>query len=304
MTCAEANQIEQVEYLYSLGIQPQKIRKNCYRYWAPLRDEKTASFKVNRTLNAWYDFRLGQGGNIIDFGVLYYHGNVSEVLKRLSGIFSFQPPQIPTVQQPLPITQKLNEALEPTIKVIAAKPLTNPSLCRYLNDRKISFKIVKTYCKEVDFELNGKQYFSFKLANISGGFGLRNQHFKGSTPPKNITQIYFFKAKEIAVFEGQFSFLSYSILQNNFHNLTNFLILDSLGFFPKSCSLREERRKINLYLDRDEAGLKHTQNALKWDIKYVDRSHLHKKHKDLNGYLVHKSQQQKHSQKLGRHFNF
>ncbi len=56
MTCAEANQIDLANYLYSLGIQPQKIRNNDYWYQSPLRDEKTPSFKVNRTLNAWYDF--------------------------------------------------------------------------------------------------------------------------------------------------------------------------------------------------------------------------------------------------------
>ncbi len=56
--------MDMVEYLQKLGYQPQKIRNNDYWYLSPLRDEKTASFKVNRKLNAWYDFGLGQGGNI------------------------------------------------------------------------------------------------------------------------------------------------------------------------------------------------------------------------------------------------
>ena len=41
----------------------------------------------------------------------------------------------------------------------------------------------------------------------------------------------------------------------------------------------EEQRKIELYLDTDQAELKQTQNALKWDIKYADASHLYKEHK-------------------------
>ncbi len=52
MTYAEANPIKMVEYLNSLGIQPQKIRNNDYWYLSPLRGKKTASFKINRKLNA------------------------------------------------------------------------------------------------------------------------------------------------------------------------------------------------------------------------------------------------------------
>ncbi len=301
MTCAEANQIDLAEYLYSLGYQPEKIRNNNYWYQSPLRDEKTPSFKVNRTLNACYDFGLGQGGNLVDFGILYHHCNVPALLKKLPEIFSFHPQQTLTVQQPLPNTQRPNEALEPAIKVIAARPLKNPSLCRYLDDRKIPFEIAKKYCKEVDFELNGKQYFAIGFENKSAGFELRNRLFKGSSSPKDVTLINYPDCKNITVFEGFFSFLSYQTLQQKNDPLTNFLILNSLSFFEKSRLIMEEYRKINLYLDRDQAGLKHSQNALKWDMKYIDRSHLYKKHKDLNDYLLYWSQQQKQVQRFGRH---
>jgi DNA primase len=183
----EVKQMDMIEYLQKLGYQPQKIRNNDYWYLSPLRDEKEPSFKVNRKLNAWYDFGLGQGGNIIDFGVLYHHCTVSELLQKIPEIFSFHQPQTLTVQQPLPYTQKLKEALELTIKVIAARPLTNPSLCRYLDDRKIPFEIAEKFCKEVNFELNGKQFFAIGFENKSGGFELRNQLFKGSTSPKDVT---------------------------------------------------------------------------------------------------------------------
>ena len=55
MNCAEANQIDLVDYLYSLGYQTEKIRGNDYWYLSPLRDEKEASFKINRKKNVWYD---------------------------------------------------------------------------------------------------------------------------------------------------------------------------------------------------------------------------------------------------------
>lgn len=63
----------------------------------------------------------------------------------------------------------------------------------------------------------------------------------------------------------------------------------------------EKHEKINLYLDRDTAGINSTQTALKWDVKYIDKSDLYKNHKDLNDYLVHQNQQHKQRFKLRRH---
>ncbi len=163
MNCAEANQIDLVDYLYSLGIQPQKIKNNDYWYLSPLRAEKTASFKVNRKLNAWYDFGLGQGGNIIDFGILYHNCTVAELLKKIPKTFSFHQ-QILTVQQPLPNTQNLKEALEPTIKVIAARPLTNPSFNDYF------LFIRKTYPSSFYNFVSSFFHFLFKLYEVRAVF--------------------------------------------------------------------------------------------------------------------------------------
>ena len=298
----EVKQIDMVEYLEQLGYQPQKISNNDYWYLSPLREEKEPSFKVNRKLNLWYDHGLGKGGSIIDFGILYHQCSIPEFIQKLSQPFSFHR-QTLTVQQPHTNTQIQQEALEPKIKVIAAKPLTNPVLCRYLSERKVPLEIAKKYCKEVHFELNGRQNFAIGFENKSGGFELRNSVFKGSSSPKDVTQIQVSQAKKIAVFEGFFSFLSYqTIHQKSAARLTNFLVLNSLSFFKKSRQLMEENQKINLYLDRDAAGITCTQNALKWDIKYIDKSNLYKNHKDLNDYLIHKSPKIKQGQRLGRHF--
>ena len=69
LSCAEARQSDMVECLASLGHQPKKIRYQDYWYCSPFREEKTASFKVNRQRNIWFDFGEGKGGDIIDFGV-------------------------------------------------------------------------------------------------------------------------------------------------------------------------------------------------------------------------------------------
>ena len=75
MNCEQANQMDLVDYLHSIGHQPKKISGNDYWYLSPLRDEKEPSFKVNRNKNVWYDHGLGKGGTLVDFAMEYYHCN-------------------------------------------------------------------------------------------------------------------------------------------------------------------------------------------------------------------------------------
>ena len=109
--------------------------------------------------------------------------------------------------------------------------------------------------------------------NNAVDFELRNENFKGSSSPKDITFIDN-KTEQIAVFEGFFSFLSfYTINKNQTAPLTNYLVLNSLSFFEKSRPLMEKYQNIHLVLDRNTAGKMHTLQALQWNKdKYIDRS--------------------------------
>ncbi len=147
MNCEEARKIDLVYYLESLGFSPKQIRNNDYWYLSPLREEKEPSFKVNRKLNLWYDHGLGKGGSLIDFGIVYYNCSIPEFIQKLSQPFSFHR-QTLTVQQPRANTQEPGEALEPKIKVIAAKPLTNPTLCRISVKEKYLLKLQKSIVKK------------------------------------------------------------------------------------------------------------------------------------------------------------
>ena len=65
MTIEEAKNIRLADYLHSLGYAPVKQQGVNLWYKSPFREETEASFKVNTEINKWYDFGLGQGGNII-----------------------------------------------------------------------------------------------------------------------------------------------------------------------------------------------------------------------------------------------
>ena len=88
MNCAEANKVDLVDYLYSLGFTSAKISGNDYWYLSPLRDERTASFKVNRNKNVWYDHGTGDGGTLIDFATQYFKCDVQTVLEKISSYTS------------------------------------------------------------------------------------------------------------------------------------------------------------------------------------------------------------------------
>lgn len=293
MNCEEANQIDMVDYLSSLGFQPTRVRGKDYWYLSPFRDEKTASFKIQRTKNIWYDHGIGTGGGLIDFVKQIYHCDVSEALQK---IFSFHP-QInlkKSIQKP-PFYLRENslinctDASQTAIKIIAAKhTILEPWLCRYLKQRRIEKSIADKYCFEVEF-INGEKEKIFKaigFRNNAGGYELRNEYFKGSSSPKYIS--YFNnKADHITVFEGFFDFMSYeSLHQNQEQLLTNFLVLNSTSFFQRSLLLMEKHETIHLYLDNDLTGKRCTEIALKRSSKFKDESKLYRGYKDINDWMV------------------
>lgn len=288
ITIAVAKQLDLVDYLASLGFQPEKVRGEDYWYRSPLRQEKTPSFKVNRAKRLWYDHGTGQGGTIIDFGMAYFGCDLREFLKQLDQNFSFHRPSqsivlsTPAAGQPsdTPAGEKKK------LVVLTAGPLASPALTSYLASRKISLSIAAAYCQEVNFELSGKRFFAVGFKNDLGGFELRNALFKGSNAPKASTfldQGY----KELAVFEGFFNFLSFLTL-NQYRSLGpyNFLVLNSLAFFQKNIPLMEQHKGITLYLDKDAAGTQCTQHAMKLGPQFKDGSQLYSAYKDLNDWLI------------------
>ena len=56
LSIREAKEMDMVGYLSTLGFEPAKIKGNDFWYSSPLRQERTPSFKVNRTLNRWFDY--------------------------------------------------------------------------------------------------------------------------------------------------------------------------------------------------------------------------------------------------------
>jgi len=239
LTCAQARELDMVDYLSTLGHQSFKVSNNNYWYLSPLRTEKTASFKVNRKLNRWFDHGTGKGGNIIDFGVLYHHCTNAELLKSVQGNFSFR--QVGFHRQ-----DHLSDTDNHLI-ILQDLMIGSTALLSYLQQRKIPCGIASLYCREISYQLKGKIYYSIGFKNDAGGYELRNQYFKNSSSPKGITTIKN-GSEKVAVFEGFIDFLSFLVVHTNdpsFH--WDCCILNSLSFFENARPFLAQYEAIHLF---------------------------------------------------------
>jgi hypothetical protein len=278
LTVADARQVDMVDYLSSLGFQAMKVRGDDFWYLSPLRNEHTASFKVNRRDKIWYDHGSGEGGNIIDFGILYHKLDVKGFLELLAKDYlrnnlSFQQ------QRPRENNNKISTShsftTDSKIIVTATRPIDSPRLMHYLESRAIPVDLARQVCMEVDFQLYKKQHTAIGFPNDAGGYELRNAYFKGSSSPKTFRYIHN-GSRELEVFEGMFDFLSWLSVNAKQLQPANFLILNSLSFFQKARFLMEGHTKINLWLDRGTAGEACTRAALRSHAAYEDKSSLYK----------------------------
>ncbi len=180
MNIRETKEIDMVQFLSRLGHELAEIKGKNYWYLSPLRSEKAPSFKVNAKMNRWYDWGEGKGGNLVDFGTLYYRCSVADFLKKLDG--SLLSINHRTKQEQ---TINSNDEEKNQIKILTVKSLTSFPLLRYLEKRKISRKIADQFCSEITYRLNDKKYYAIGFSNNSGGYELRNEYIKGKKPAIN-----------------------------------------------------------------------------------------------------------------------
>jgi hypothetical protein len=245
-----------------------------------LRQERTASFKVDRKLNLWYDHGLGKGGNLIDFAILYNNCTVGELLQTLNTNLSFHPPVSMSMKQ-------RQRNVHSSLIILQEKPLTSFALQRYLYQRRIPVEVASRFCKEVLYEFSGRKYMAIGFKNNSGGYELRNPYFKGSSAPKDSTT-FENNTKKVAVFEGFFDFLSFqTICQHQEPPPISFVVLNSVSLFEKARPFMEQHEAIYLYLDHDKTGQNCSRYALSLNKKYQDKSGLYQQYKDLNEWMMH-----------------
>jgi hypothetical protein len=285
LNCDEARQISIVDYLAQCGINPQYSKGVNHWYLSPIREENSASFKVNTKLNAWFDHGIGEGGNFIDLGIRLHQCTVEELLTKLS----YGDRSLP-FHQPITAAEQIPAEPENKIVIHEARELHNLTLVSYLHSREIDYYHTKKYCKEVLFSVNGQRHLALGFENRSGGYELRSAAIKLSSSPKDLTFIDR-GFDTLYVTEGFMDFLS--LLTFNRRDMPgNFLVLNSLSFVSASLDVLQTHKAVELYLDHDKAAIKAVATIKENVLNVHDASHFYSGHKDLNAYLKHEHQQQ------------
>jgi hypothetical protein len=280
------------------GFEPVARKKNDTDWWylSPLREEKTASFHVDRVNNQWYDFGLGVGGNPVDFFLRYYTNDIPEVLSIINRNYSAH-----TLETFAP--GRFAATVDPGHKLVvkSVRPLYSYPLKNYLHERSIPVAVADTFCKEVSYEIGGRSYYGIGFQNDAGGWEIRNKNFKQSSAPKDITSLGS-GSSSCHVFEGFMDFLSWRTLNPYVDpRSVDTVVLNGAGLFDRALAFMQAHERVHLWLDRDVTGLAYRDYALGLDQKFVDESGLYGRFKDLNEWLQLKGEVPRVRQKNGLH---
>ena len=166
------------------------------------------------------------------------------------------------------------------------RPLQDARLLGYLKERGINAHVAIPNCEEVRYRVHSKRYYAIGFRNEAGGLELRNRFFKGCIPPKDIS-LKRNGSDVCAVFEGFMDYLSAMQLGII---ASDCLVLNSVSNVEKALKVLGVYRRIECYLDNDDAG-RRTLERLRTDFgeKVIDRSSLYADHKDLNEFLLSKN---------------
>ena len=175
---------------------------------------------------------------------------------------------------------------EPSFEDIWTRPLLNGRLLGYLEERGIDAHVAIPNCEEVRYRIRGKRYYAIGFRNEAGGLELRNRFFKGCIPPKDIS-LKRNGSDVCAVFEG---FMDYLSAMQMGIIASDWLVLNSVSNLEKALKVLGVYRRIECYLDNDDAG-RRTLERLRADfrVKVINRSSLYADHKDLNEFLLSKN---------------
>lgn len=290
MNCKTAKQIDIIEFLIQLGHEP-TIRKN-HEVWfkSPLREEKTASFKVDSGKNFWYDFGEGIGGTLIDLVLnILKTNNVSKALQFIENNYSIALGRKKLFSFPKQIKKIPSQTSKRNIRF---SQLNSSMLLSYLKKRGISYEFNRFLKQGIEMKAE-KTYSYLAFENDKGGCELRNPYYKGCTHPKWVTTIKNNPTYPILVFEGFFDFLSaWEIAKRNqaaestFMEQSNYLILNSIALLNRGIEVLKRYDEIRLFLDNDSAGIKSANKLISSFPKAKNYSKYYEGFEDLNEFLI------------------
>ena len=182
---------------------------------------------------------------------------------------------------------------KPSFRQLEVVPLSSPALYAYLRQRGINTELAKRECREVRYLTGETPYYAIGFPNRSGGYEIRNKHFKGCIAPKDITHIRQSEPKEACyIFEGFMDYLSFLTLRlercpdRPELDGQDYIVLNSTSNLSKAIRPLGGYGRIHCFLDNDKAGMEAVQELREeYGLRVRDASHIYGGYNDLNDCL-------------------
>jgi hypothetical protein len=274
-----------VDVLSEYGHSFAKETGNYFMYYSMLpgrEGEAHPSFMVKKTTGKWKDpgyKDMPKGGDVIDLVRIFDNCNTSDAIKKLCK---------KDYKKAKLIDPK---DIKPAIEVLTVRPLMSKDLLDYVvKYRKIDYDIAVSELKEVDVRFPNSLKDPKRICvmvgfkNDLGGYELRSQSLKVSSPPKHITTVKGAK-NGLNVFEGFMDYLS-ALTQYKTPRLTNeTVVLNSIG----NMYLVDGKMRCiptNLFIDNDESADCAIHDLQLKGFPYRDMRYLYKGYNDWNQKLM------------------
>lgn len=282
MNCTQANQFSIYAYLINAGFVPTKDNTN--EAWFKIRNERTASMKISKKINRWFDHGSGDriGGKLIDLIMFIHNCDTQQALTYVSGV---------NLQEIQPTKINDKNILKFETKVTNTSSITDRRLQNYLIERRIPLQLANCYCKQVSYKFGKYDFVTIGFLNDAGGYATRNKISKRCIGANSITTIIHHETKVI-LFEGFFDFLSAIVLNPLVASFSS-IVLNTTANTEKCIEqiARLMPRYLYIAFDNDDAGRAATKKIKSAFPSSIDISHRYKEFKDLNEKLI----QEKHA---------
>jgi len=307
MNASQAKQIKLIDLMAKLGYEVKAVERGRteHKYLSPWRAEVEPSLNINLVKNQWYDFGDGEGGNALDFAIVYLskHGRSSRVTDALQwledtmGRPSAKPANSFSFSEPSQEKKGASRYLE----FVKDSPLKSEVILKYLHNRHISPQIAKKYLRVVQYRntspnASERLYFGFGQKNLSkDGWEIRSAadgdgKFKSALYQRDITVHPGSEQGRgaVSIFEGMLDHLSLLEMIGVDQLRGDAIVMNALSSYNRTKVYIEEQgfEKIDLFLDNNSSGKKAVAKFIEdfGDIVF-DHSPSYLPHVDLNDCL-------------------
>jgi hypothetical protein len=278
------------DYLAAAGIEPVRVAGNDWWYRSPLREERTASFKVDAARNLWFDHGEGRGGTSIDLVMaLFGTGSAGDAIRELSAFAGRAPSTGLRTPSKGALARPPSRAGAALLSAGAIR-LDGP-VARYLAaERGLPFAIAAEHAFEVRYEVAGGRVFEAAgFRNRSGGYEVRSPRFKGSVGKKDFSVVGVPRqGSPVRIFEGFADFLSALALWPEEADVPA-VVLNSVSMAEAAARFVAAAGSLpRAYLDADPAGdaalarIRGTAGI----AAVTDERPRYAGHKDINDFLL------------------